>query len=83
MTILQGFILVMGLGGQLMIARHDARGYLAWIAGNLALIVIYRDTQQLALMALPAMNTLIQCAALVSWARHERASVKCQHCERR
>ncbi len=72
MTTLQGFIIVMGSSGQLLIARKDARGYVAWIAGNLALIIVYHETQQFGLIVLQIANTAIQALALVSWLRASR-----------
>lgn len=72
MTTLQAFIIVMGLTGQLLIARKDARGYLAWIAGNLALMVVYHETNQFGLVALQFANTAIQALAFTSWLRERR-----------
>lgn len=69
MTTLQAFIIVMGLTGQLLIARKDARGYLAWMAGNLALMVVYHQTHQFGLVALQVANTAIEALAFVSWLR--------------
>lgn len=74
MTSLQAFIVVMGLTGQLLVARKDARGYLAWILGNIALAVIYYQTQQFALIALLAINTAIQTLTMVVWLRRERVT---------
>lgn len=74
MTSLQAFIVVMGLTGQLLVARKDARGYLAWILGNIALAVIYYQTQQFALIALLAINTAIQTLTMVVWLRQERVT---------
>lgn len=73
MTTLQAFIVVMGLGGQLLIARKDARGYLTWIAGNIALMVVFYQTQQFGLIAWQVANTCIQMLAFLSWLRDERA----------
>lgn len=64
----------MGLTGQLLVARKDARGYLAWILGNIALAVIYYQTQQFALIALLAINTAIQTLTMVVWLRRERVT---------
>jgi len=66
---LQAFIIVMALSGQILIARKDPKGYLAWIAGNLALIVVYYQTQQVALIGLQLANTAIQLVALKAWLR--------------
>ncbi len=59
----------MGLSGQLLIARKDPRGYVAWIAGNLALMVVYYRTEQTALIGLQLANTAIQIGALINWRR--------------
>ena len=69
MSLLQAFIIAMGLVGQVLIARKDARGYVAWIAGNLGLIVVYYQTDQAALIGLQVFNTLFQAGALVAWRR--------------
>lgn len=68
--LLQVFVIVMGLGGQILIARKDPRGYLAWIAGNLGLMAVYHQTQQPALLFLQVVNTAIQLCALASWRRN-------------
>ena len=72
MTTLQAFIIAMGLTGQLLIARKDARGYLAWIVGNLALMVVFYQTQQFGLIAWQVANTAIQVMAFLSWLRESR-----------
>lgn len=72
MTTLQAFIIVMGLSGQLLIARKDARGYLAWIIGNLALMVVFYQTRQFGLIAWQVANTAIQVMAFLSWLREGR-----------
>lgn len=77
MTTLQAFIIVMGIIGQILVARRDSRGYLAWIAGNLALIVVYQQTRQFGLIGLQAANIFIQITALASWCR-ERSKCKSQ-----
>lgn len=69
MSLLQGFIIAMGLVGQVLVARKDARGYLAWIAGNLGLMVVYHQTDQAALIALQVFNTVFQAGALIAWRR--------------
>lgn len=69
MTILQAFIIAMSLTGQVLVAKKDRRGYLAWIVGNVALMVVYRDTGQLGLIFLPLVNCAIQTAALISWSK--------------
>jgi len=71
-TTLQAFIIIMGLAGQVLIARKDPRGYVAWIAGNLALVVVYVDTQQHALVGLQVVNSAIQASALIRWMRDVR-----------
>ena len=58
----------MGLAGQILIAKQDYRGYMAWIAGNVALMYVYYQTQQLALIGLQVANSAIQLAALRRWA---------------
>lgn len=69
MLVLQAFIIATGLAGHVLIARKDPRGYLAWIAGNLALIVVYHQTRQYALIGLQIVNCAVQVGALISWRR--------------
>ncbi|MDH6645359.1 nicotinamide riboside transporter PnuC [Ralstonia sp. GP73] len=71
---LQLFVILAGLTGQLLIARKDPRGYLAWIAGNIGLVFVYLETKQFALIALQFINTAIQVAALIAWGRGRRRS---------
>ncbi|WP_198140842.1 hypothetical protein [Nitrosospira sp. NpAV] len=70
--VLQVFIIVTGLIGQLLITRKDARGYLAWIAGNLALIIVYHQTQQFWLIAWQIANITLQVTALVVWLKEAK-----------
>jgi nicotinamide riboside transporter PnuC len=74
MTSLQAFIIVMGLVGQVLIARRDVRGYVAWIAGNVALMFIYYETHQLALIGLQVVNSAIQVNALRLWMQESHAA---------
>lgn len=69
MSALQLFIIMSGLTGQLLIARKDPRGYLAWIAGNIGLVFVYLETKQFALIVLQFVNTAIQLGALIAWRR--------------
>ncbi len=72
MSVLQAFIITMGLAGQVLIARKDHRGYAAWIAGNLGLMIVYHQTHQPALIGLQILNTTFQIGALISWKRSAR-----------
>lgn len=78
MTELQVFIIVMGLTGQLLITRKDARGYLAWMAGNLALIAVYYQTQQFWLIAWQIVNIALQAVALILWMREVKPQAPAQ-----
>jgi nicotinamide riboside transporter PnuC len=69
MSILQAFIITMGLAGQILIARKDHRGYAAWIAGNLGLMIVYHQTHQPALIGLQIVNTTFQVGTLIAWRR--------------
>lgn len=69
MSVLQAFIITMGLAGQVLIARKDHRGYAAWIAGNLGLMIVYHQTHQPALIGLQVLNTTFQVGALIAWKR--------------
>jgi len=69
MSVLQAFIIIMGLAGQVLIARKDHRGYVAWIAGNLGLMIVYHQTHQPALIGLQIINTTFQVGALIAWRR--------------
>lgn len=75
MILLQGFILLMGVVGQIMIASHDSRGYFAWIAGNVGLVEVYVGTQQTILIILPVMNIILQSVALIIWIKKRAASL--------
>jgi nicotinamide riboside transporter PnuC len=74
MSCLQTFIIVMGLAGQILVARQDYRGYVAWIAGNVALMYVYYQTHQLPLIGLQVVNSAIQLAALFRWLRARQVS---------
>lgn len=73
MTELQVFIIAMGFYGQLLITQKNARGYLAWIAGNLALIVVYYQTLQFWLIAWQIANITLQAVAFVTWLREDKS----------
>lgn len=64
---LQPLIILMGLSGQLLIAKKNPAGYACWIIGNISLMFVYADLHQYGLMGLQAVNTLIQIYALNDW----------------
>lgn len=75
MDLLQLFIIVMGLAGQVFVARKHPAGYGFWTAGSIALIVVYSDLHQYGLIGFQAANTGIQLYAMNRWARDRRATL--------
>lgn len=75
---LQPLIILMGLSGQLLIAKKNPAGYACWIVGNISLMFVYADLRQYGLMGLQAVNTIIQIYALNDWLRGLRhAKIAC------
>ena len=71
---LQPLIILMGLSGQLLIAKKNPAGYACWIVGNISLMFVYVDLHQYGLMGLQAVNTVIQIYALIDWLKSFRHS---------
>lgn len=65
--ILQGFIIITGLAGQVLVGRRNHNGFLFWIAGNAALIYNFVGAGQLGLAALYGVYTGISIYSIVSW----------------
>ena len=76
MDFLQGIIIATGLIGQGLVAKRNRWGFAFWIAGNLALSVVFWRSGQFALIALHALYSAIQIYSFISWSRSDQTAAK-------
>ena len=65
----QLFIIVTGILGQILVAKRDSKGFLFWIAGNIALINTFTQHQQFGLAGLYFLYTILSIYSIFSWRR--------------
>jgi len=72
--LLQGFILLTGIGGQLFVARRRWHGFLLWIACNAAMIHSSLPARQYGMVALYSFYTLTCLYSIWHWRRLDRVA---------
>ena len=76
MDFLQLIIIATGLVGQGLVAKRNRWGFVFWIAGNLALSVVFWRSSQFALIALHALYSAIQIYSFISWSRSDKSTTQ-------
>ena len=76
MDFLQGIIIATGLIGQGLVAKRNRWGFVFWIAGNLALSVVFWRSSQFALIALHALYSAIQIYSFISWSLGDKSTTQ-------
>ena len=72
MDALEIIIIVTGLIGQALVAKRIKWGFVFWIIGNLALSIVFWQSQKFGLIGLHAIYTSIQIYSFVNWARLDK-----------
>jgi nicotinamide riboside transporter PnuC len=66
---LQLLAAILGLGGQLLVNRHDVAGFVFWIGANAVLIWLQLRTKMYVLVALYGVYTLFCLEGIRLWTR--------------
>lgn len=64
---MQFFIVVTGLAGQILVAKRNPAGFFCWIAGNMAMMVMFAEQSLYAMVGLYCIYTLISMYGIFEW----------------
>lgn len=74
MGYLEIFAIATGLAGHWLISNQDVRGYYAWIAGNLAFIVMQYNVGLYGMAGLFVVYTLLSIRGIIKWKAKQEGS---------